>query len=121
MKENILSLPDDMIGRVFRELYATYEKNIRNMFEDSSLELSITPQQVVEVFHRCELGEYAVQFYMAFYGVFLGVQGKLSKEVFSEVKGLAAAYRMADELNIDPMEINPQKALEYYQIKKLKI
>ncbi|WP_291528853.1 hypothetical protein [Bacteroides sp. UBA939] len=115
MKNNILSLSDGVIGSIFRELYSEYEKNLRNMFNDSTTEISITPRQVVEVLHRRGLSEYATQIYIAFYGFYLGFQHKSSKEVYSEVNGLIAAYRMADELGTDVSEINPQKALEYYQ------
>lgn len=115
MKNNILSLPDEVLGRIFKELYTDYEKNLRNMFNDSRMELSITPQQVVEVFHQHGLSEYANQIYIAFYGFSLGIQEKTSNEVFNEVNGLIAAYRMADELGVNISEIDPRQALEYYQ------
>lgn len=118
MRKNILSLPDETIGSILKELYAEYEKNLRSMFNNSKAELSITPRQVVEAFRARGLEEYTIQFYIAFYGFYLGVKERNAKETYREVEELIAAYRMADELGVDISEIEPQKALEYYQNKK---
>ena len=118
MKNSILSLPNETIGSVLRELYAPYEKNLRNMFNDSNTEFPITPKQVVEAFRSHGLEEYAIQFYVAFYGFFLGIRNKKASETYQEVKSLIAAYRMADELGVNVSEIDPEKALEYYKNKK---
>jgi len=113
MKDNILSLPDELIGKIFKEIYTPYEKNLRTIFEHQR-EVKITPQQVVEVFHRHGLSDYAIQIYIAFYGLYLGIQRRSSKEVYQEVHSLIAAYRISDELGVDVSDINPEKALEYY-------
>lgn len=113
MKNNILSLPDDIIGKVIKELYAEYEKSLRNMFTDSTPQLSITPRQVVEVLHRHGLVEYATQVYILFGGLYLGCAGNVCN-VIQEVNAWSSAYRMADELGIDVSEIDPIKSLEYY-------
>ncbi|MDU6154050.1 MAG: hypothetical protein E6641_06580 [Bacteroides faecis] len=31
MKDNILSLPNDVLGDIFREIYSEYEKSIRSI------------------------------------------------------------------------------------------
>ena len=117
MKDNILSLSDETIGKIFRELYTPYEKDLRAMFEHQR-EIDITPQQVVEVLHRHGLSDHAVQVYTAFYGFYLGIKEKSSKEVYHEVHTLIAAYRMADELGVDVSIINPEEAFKYYQSKR---
>ena len=117
MQENILSLSDEILGQIFREIYTPYEKDIRSMFEHQR-SIKITIEQVVEVFHRHGLTDYSVQLYMFFYGLYLGVKEKSSKEVYHEVHALIAAYRMADELGVDLSNINPEEALKYYQSKR---
>lgn len=116
-QRNISNAPEDKLAQVFKELYAEYEKNLRNMFNDSRTELSITPKQVVETLHRYGLEEYATQVYILFGGMYAGCAKNIST-VIQDVKGLVAAYRMADELDFDVAEIEPDKALEYYQSKK---
>lgn len=113
MKRNLLELPNETIGLIFRELFTEYEGNIRNMFNDSSTTLSITPQRVVEALHRQGLEEYATQVYILFGGMYAGCADNIGN-VIREVNAWVAAYRMADELGIDISEIDPEKALEYY-------
>lgn len=115
--KNISNAPAERLVQVFKELYSEYEKNLRNMFNDSSTTISITPQQVVEALHRAGLDEYASQVYILFGGMYAGCAYNI-KNVIQDVNGLVAAYRMADELNVDVSEIEPQKALEYYKTKK---
>lgn len=112
-RKNTLNTPAEGLMQVFKELYGEYEKNIRTMFTDSSTVLSITPQQVVEVLHRHGLEKYATQVYILFGGMYIGCAHDV-KNVIQTVKGLVASYRMADELGVDVSEIEPQKALEYY-------
>ena len=116
MNNNILSLPDDIVGKVIKELYAEYEKNLRNMFSNAKSELSITPRQVVEVLHRHDLEEYATQVYILFGGLYAGCASNVGS-VIQEVNAWVLAYRMADELHIDVSEVDPIKALEYYERK----
>ena len=116
--KNISNAPAERLVQVFKELYAEHEKNLRNMFNDSRTELSITPQQVAEALHHYGLDEYATQIYILFGGMYAGCAYNL-KNVIQDVKGWVAAYRMADELEVDISEIEPQKALEYYKSKKL--
>lgn len=116
MNNNILSLPDDIVGKVIKELYAEYEKNLRNMFSNAKSELSITPRQVVEVLHRHDLEEYATQVYILFGGLYAGCAGNVGG-VIQEVNAWVSAYRMADELGINISDIDPKKALEYYEHK----
>lgn len=113
MKRNLLKLPNETIGLIFRELYTEYEKNLRNMFNDPKIELSITPQQVVEALHRQRLEEYATQIYILFGGIYAGCAGNVGN-VIHEVNAWVAAYRMADEFDVDISEVDPEKALEYY-------
>lgn len=115
--KNTGNVPVERFAKVFMELYAEYEKNLLNMFNDSSTELSITPKQVVGMLHRYELDEYATQVYILFGGMYAGCAFNINN-VIEDVKGWVAAYRMADELSIDIKEIDPQKAIEYYQTKK---
>jgi len=115
--KNISNAPAERLAQVFKELYSEYEKNLRNMFNDSSTTLSITPQQVAEALHRYRMDEYATQIYILFGGMYAGCAYNI-KDVIQYVKGWVAAYRMADELGIDVSEIEPQKALEYYKNKK---
>lgn len=111
---NISNVPAERLVQVFKELYSKYEKNVRNMFNDSRTELSITPQQIAEALHRYRLDEYATQIYILFGGLYAGCAKNIST-VIQDVKRWGAAYRMADELNVDVSEIEPQKALEYYK------
>lgn len=115
--KNISNVPAERLVRVFKELYAEYEKNVRNMFDDSKTELSITPKQIVEALHCYGLDEYATQIYILFGGMYAGCAKNIST-VIQDVKGLVAAYRMADELGVDVADIEPGKALEYYQKQK---
>lgn len=115
MKNNILDLPNETLGLIFRELYTPYEKDVRTMF-DNNKELSITPRQVVEVLHRHGLEEYASQIYIFFGGIYAGCAYNIGG-VMQEIKGLVAAYKMADELGVDVSEMDPNKALEYYNKK----
>ncbi|AUI49329.1 hypothetical protein BUN20_21835 [Bacteroides fragilis] len=115
--KNISNAPAERLVQVFKELYSEYEKNLRNMFNDSRTELSISPQQVAEALHRYGLSEYASQVYILFGGMYAGCAYNI-KNVIQDVKGWVAAYRMADELNVDVSEIEPQKALEYYKTQK---
>lgn len=87
------------------------------MFNDSRTELSISPQQVAETLHRYGLDEYASQVYILFGGMYAGCAYNI-KNVIQDVKGWVAAYRMADELNVNVSEIEPLKALEYYKSKR---
>ncbi|WP_234059296.1 hypothetical protein [Bacteroides fragilis] len=114
--KNISNAPAERLVQVFKELYSEYEKNLRNMFNDSRTELSISPQQVAEALHRYGLDEYASQVYILFGGMYAGCAYNI-KNVIQDVKGWVAAYRMADELNVNVSEIEPLKALEYYKIK----
>lgn len=116
-KSHISDAPTEELIQVFKELYGEYEKNIRAMFTDSSTELSITPQQVVEALYHRGLGEYATQVYILFGGMYIGCSHDV-KNVIQTVKGLVTSYRMADELGVDVSAIEPQKALEYYNTKK---
>lgn len=113
MKNNILNLPDDVVGKMIKELYAEYEMNLRNMFDDSTTELSITPRQIVDIMHRYGLEEYTTQVYILFGGMYAGCTGRVSN-VIHEVNTWVAAYRMADELGVNVSEVDPEKALEYY-------
>ena len=70
MKDNILSLPNDVLGDIFREIYSEYEKSIRSMFTAPVCDLEITAQQVAKAFDKRELIEYAPQFYIFATGVF---------------------------------------------------
>ena len=115
--KNISSAPAERLVRVFKELYSEYEKNLRNMFNDSRTELSISPQQVAEALHRYGLDEYASQVYILFGGMYAGCAKSIST-VIQDVKGWVAAYRMADEMGVNVSEIEPQKALEYFKTKK---
>ena len=58
MNNIMLSLSDEVIGKIIRGLYTAYEINLRNMFNDSTTELFISPRQVVDVLHRHGLEEY---------------------------------------------------------------
>lgn len=116
MKNNILNLPDDIVGKIIKELYAEYEMNLRNMFDDSIPRLSITPKQIVEVLHRQGLEKYATQVYILFGGMYAGCAGNVGN-VIQEVNAWVSAYRMADELHIDVSEVDPIKALAYYECK----
>lgn len=111
--DNISNAPAYQLIQVFKELYADYEKNMRNMFNDSSTDLSITPKQIAEVLYRHGLEDYAPQVYIFFGAMYAGCAYNIST-VLQDVKGWVAAFRMADELNVPVSEINPQKALEYY-------
>lgn len=115
--KNISNAPAERLVQVFKELYSEYEKNLRNMFNDSRTELSISPQQVAETLHRYGLDEYASQVYILFGGMYAGCAYNI-KNVIQDVKGWVAAYRMADELNVNVSEIEPLKALEYYKSKR---
>lgn len=110
---NISDAPIERLMQVFKKLYSEYERNLRNMFNDSSTTLSITPQQVAEALHRQGLEEYATQIYILFGGMYAGCADNIGN-VIREVNTWVAAYRMADELGIDISEIDPEKALEYY-------
>lgn len=114
--KNISNAPAERLVQVFKELYSEYEKNLRNMFNDSSTTLSITPKQVVEVLHRQGLEEYASQIYILFGGLYAGCAGNVGG-VIQEVNAWVSAYRMADELGINISDIDPKKALEYYEHK----
>lgn len=70
--KNISNAPAERLVQVFKELYSEYEKNLRNMFNDSRTELSISPQQVAEALHRYGLSEYASQVYILFGGMYAG-------------------------------------------------
>ena len=59
MKDNILSLPNDVLGDIFREIYSEYEKSIRSMFTAPVCDLEITAQQVAKAFDKRGLIEYA--------------------------------------------------------------
>lgn len=115
MKENILSLPDDLIGKIFKELYAPFENDTRTMFEHHR-EILISPIDVVKVFRRYELDDYAVQFYMFFGGLYIGCAQNVG-DIIPHVKELVAAFRLSDELNIDVSDINPKEALDYFKNK----
>ena len=52
MKDNILSLPNDVLGDIFREIYSEYEKSIRSMFTAPVCDLEITAQQVAKAFDK---------------------------------------------------------------------
>lgn len=113
MNNNILSLPDNVVGKIIKELYAEYEMHLRNMFDDSLSKLSIIPKQVVDIMHRYGLEEYATQVYILFGGMYAGCAGNVGN-VIHEVNAWVAAYRMADEFDVDISEVDPEKALEYY-------
>lgn len=113
MKRNLLELPNETIGLIFRELYTEYEKNLRNMFNDPKIELSITPRQIVDTLRRQGLEDYATQVYILFGGMYAGCAGNVGN-VIHEVNAWVAAYRMANELGVDVSEVDPEKALEYY-------
>lgn len=115
--KNISNAPAERLVQVFKKLYSEYEKNLRNMFNDSRTELTISPQQVAEALHQYGLDEYASQVYILFGGMYAGCAYNI-QNVIQDVKGWVAAYRIADELNVDVSEIEPQKALEYYKSKK---
>lgn len=115
--DNLLNATTEELIQVFGEVYGEYEKNIRAMFVDSSTNLSITPQQIVEALHKRGLSKCATQIYILFGGIYIGCAHDV-KSVIQTVKGLVAAYRMADELGVDVSEIEPQKALEYYNTKR---
>lgn len=110
---NISDAPVERLVLVFKKLYSEYERNLRNMFNDSSTTLSITPQQVVEALHRQGLEEYATQVYILFGGIYAGCASNVGN-VIHEVNAWVAAYRMADELGVDVSGVDPEKALEYY-------
>ena len=74
MKDNILSLPNDVLGDIFREIYSEYEKSIRSMFTAPVCDLEITAQQVAKAFDKRGLIEYAPQFYIFATGVFIGIK-----------------------------------------------
>lgn len=42
MKDNILNLPSDVLGDIFKEIYSEYEKSIRKMFSAPPCEIEIT-------------------------------------------------------------------------------
>lgn len=64
MKDNILNLPSDVLGDIFKEIYSEYEKSIRKMFSAPPCEIEITAQQVAKAFDKRGLIEYAPQFYI---------------------------------------------------------
>lgn len=113
MKRYLLELPNETIGLIFRELYTEYEKNLRNIFNDPNIELSITPRQIVDTLRRQGLEEYATQVYILFGGMYAGCVGNVGN-VIHEVNAWVTAYRMADEFDVDVSEIDHKKALEYY-------
>lgn len=113
MNNNMLSLSDEVIGKIIRELYTEYEINLRNMFNDSTTELLISPRLVVDVLHRHGLEEYASQIYILFGGLYAGCAGQVGN-VLHEVNTWVAAYRMANELDVNVSEVDLEKALEYY-------
>lgn len=111
-KDNILDAPAELMVSVFRTLYAEYERKVRRMFIDpATVEISITPKQVVESLHSVGLEEYASQVYMLFNGLYLGCVDRIEK-VILEVNGLVAAYQIADDLGVDINDIDPKAALE---------
>lgn len=114
-KNNILDAPTELMVNVFKILYAEYEQKVRRMFIDpATIEISITPKQVVEVLHSVGLEEYATQVYILFGGLFLGCKDRIG-QVIPEVNGLVAAYKLADELEVDVNEIDPKEALKTIQ------
>ena len=115
-QKKISNDPTNNIAQVLKGLYAEYKKNLLNMFNDSKADLSITPQQVVEALYHHGLENYATQIYILFGGMYAGCAYNINT-VIQEVKGLVAAYHMAEDLNVEVSEIEPQKALEYYQTK----
>lgn len=52
MKDNILNLPSDVLGDIFKEIYSEYEKSIRKMFSAPPCEIEITAQQVAKAFDK---------------------------------------------------------------------
>ena len=52
MKDNILNLPSDVLGDIFKEIYSEYEKSIRKMFSAPPCEIEITAQQVAKAFEK---------------------------------------------------------------------
>lgn len=115
MKDNILSLPSDVLGDIFKEIYSEYEKSIRNMFTAPACEIEITARQVAEAFDKRGMIEYAPQLYIFATGVFIGIKDR--HNAYQEINEWVAAYRMAKEMNVDVSVINPKKAFEYYQQK----
>lgn len=108
--KNISNAPAERLVQVFKKLYSEYEKNLRNMFNESNIELSITPKQVVEVLHRQGLEEYATQVYILFGGLYAGCAGNVGN-VIQEVNSWVSAFRMTDELGIDISDIDPKKSI----------
>lgn len=119
MKDNILSLPNDLLGDIFREIYSEYEKSIRSMFTAPVCDLEITAQQVAKAFDKRGLIEYAPQFYIFATGVFIGIKNR--KNPYQEINEWVAAYRMAKEMNVNVSDIDPRKAFEYYLSKNKKL
>ena len=115
MKDNILNLPSDVLGDIFKEIYSEYEKSIRKMFSAPPCEIEITAQQVAKAFDKRGLIEYAPQLYIFVAGVFIGIKDRCNP--YQEINEWVAAYRMAKEMNVDVSVINPKKAFEYYQQK----
>ncbi len=115
--DNILNATTEELVEVFREVYGEYDKNLRDMLQDVSLDLCITPKQIVGALHKRGLSKYASQIYMLFGGMYMGCSNDV-KNCIPTANGWVSAYRMADELDTDVSEIDPQKALEYYNTKK---
>lgn len=114
---NISEASDNSLIKAFKELWTLYERKLRTAFEDARHELSLTPQEVVEILHRNGLGDYASQFYILFAGVYCGCALSM-KTVITDANAIAAAYKMADKLGIDVKEVDPIKALEYYKARR---
>ena len=76
MKDNILNLPSDVLGNIFKEIYSEYEKSIRKMFSAPPCEIEITAQQVAKAFDKRGLIEYAPQLYIFVAGVFIGIKDR---------------------------------------------
>ena len=112
MKDNILSLPDEVIGAVFKEIYREMEHNVRNMFDDVSNDVYVRPSRVMEILHKRGLDEYGSQLYI--FGAMLTDGLNDRRNPCLEINQWEDVYRLADKLNVSINSINPQNAFEYY-------
>lgn len=115
MKKNILNLSDEVIGRIFRELYSKHELFVRNVFEQTE-DMPLTPKFVVGKMRELGLDECTSQLYLFATGLYLPIKERSNP--FKEIQEWQAAYSVAEDFGISVDEVNPKEALEYISKKQ---
>lgn len=110
MKKNILSLLDEVIGRIFRELYSRHEQFARTVFEQTE-DMPLTPKFVVGKMRELGFDEYTSQLYIFATGLYLPI--KEHTNPFKEIQEWQAAYDVAEDLGINIDDVNPKEAMKY--------